>query len=180
MQCTRDNTGMSSDPCAIEDRKRRNQQVADYFVMSPHPTVPGADQPPMCSMESRMEVGKRLALGNFNPSSDTNMFQQASELTRARGRAQVFPRWTNGVPNMDRGGLESDVESRVKLGAELTHVRPGCTGPSNQNLSEVTFDRFPPLAACMDGVVTPPPALFDTDLRVGMFTRNATTTNCMR
>lgn len=164
--CDREDTSLVSDPCTVEDTIRRNQAVVDYNLWRPIP-LPSVDAPPNntscpAMMKDKLSRTQRPSLGNFNPGTQ-DMFGKVPDMTRDRGRIEVFPRWTNGVPNMDKGGLVSDVDSFVRLGALGTHV------PSCQTLAERDFDRFQPLVPML---ATIPDSVYNTDLRVGKFTRD--------
>lgn len=157
MSCPRDDTSLVSDPCAIEDTNRRNQAISDYSLWR------SAEQQPTdpCLREKLSRTQSR-SLGNFNPDSK-ELFGRIPHTTRERGRIGVQPRWTNGVPNMDKGGFVSDVDNLVKFGALSTNT-PNC-----HTLAEKDYDRWQPLVPMLAKV---PEAVYSTDLRVGKFTRD--------
>lgn len=161
-QCDRDDTSLVSDPCSIEDINRRNQAMVDYSLW--RPCVASSEG----TCLDKLSRTQKPALGNYNPTSQ-DMFGKVPGMTREKGRIEVFPRWTNGVPNMDKGGLVSDVDSFVRLGALGTHV-PNC-----HTLAEKDYDRFQPLVPMLASV---PDSVYNTDLRVGKFTRDPQCAPC--
>lgn len=160
--CPRDDTSLVSDPCAVADDNRRNQALSDYKLWRASSVVSQQTSDATSCLKEKLSRSQTRGMGNFNPESK-DLFGRIPDMTRERGRIEIFPRWTNGVPNMDKGGLASDVDSMVKFGALATHV------PSCHTLAEKDYDRFQPLVPMLAKL---PESVYNTDLRVGKFTRD--------
>ncbi len=162
-ECDRDDNSLGRDPCALEDADRRNRAVFEYMSFVAPSSAPPPASGSACPRDARMSMGVRRTLGNVNPDSGA-LFSPRGAITRGRGRIETYPRWTNGVPNMDKGGLSSDTESYVRMGGISTHL-PAC-----HTVSEVGFDRTAIVAETLAAI---PEEVLNTDLRVGKFTRDA-------
>lgn len=86
--------------------------------------------------------------------------------TNEREKAQLCSRWHQGVPNLNRGGLVPNVETRIKNGDDTSDIR------SCDKIVEKNFDRFTPLVGCIADTIQNPSYVVEPWVRGGMHTRN--------
>jgi hypothetical protein len=88
------------------------------------------------------------------------------KMTNDRERVQLCTRWYTAVPDLGKGGLIPNIESRLKYGADTSDIR------SCDRVTEKDFNRFIPLPACMAQSIQNPDNIVQKGPRGGEFTRD--------
>lgn len=91
--------------------------------------------------------------------------------TNEREKNQLNARWNQGVPNVGKGGLIPNIESRIRNGDDTSDIR-NC-----DKIVEHDFDRFTPLVGCMAKSVQNPDNIVEPWTRGGQHTRNEVRSN---
>ena len=86
--------------------------------------------------------------------------------TNQREKEQLCTRWDVGVPNLNKGGLVPNIESRMKNADDTSDIR------SCDKISEKNFNRFVPLVGCLASSVQDPKHIMEPWTRGGVHTRN--------
>lgn len=85
-----------------------------------------------------------------------------------KGKIQLCTRWDKGVPNVNKGGLIPNIESKLKSKMDTSFIR-NC-----DHLSERDFDRNIPLVGCLKNFVQNEKYIVEPWIRGGAMTRNDT------
>lgn len=89
-----------------------------------------------------------------------------AQWTNEREKNQLCTRWHQGVPNLNKGGLIPNIETRLKNSDDTSDIRD-C-----DRITERDFDRFIPLVGCMGREVQNPKHIVEPWVRGGLHTRN--------
>lgn len=93
------------------------------------------------------------------------------QVTHDRERIQLCNRWHQGVPNLNRGGLIPNVESRLQNSDDTSDIRD-C-----DKIVERDYNRFTPLVGCLAKGVQNPKFIIEPWTRGGSQTRFDVRTN---
>jgi hypothetical protein len=91
--------------------------------------------------------------------------------TNEREKSQLCTRWHQGVPNLNKGGLVPNVETKIKNGDDTSDIR-NC-----DKITERDFNRFTPLVGCLASTIQNPEHVVEPWIRGGMHTRNEVRSN---
>lgn len=94
-----------------------------------------------------------------------------SAVTHDKDRIQLCTRWHQGVPNLNKGGLVPNIESRLKNADDTSDIRD-C-----DKIVEKNYDRFIPLVGCLAQGVQNPNYIIEPWTRGGAQTRNEVRSN---
>lgn len=96
-----------------------------------------------------------------------------SKLTHDREKIQLCTRWDLGGPNLNKGGLIPNIESKLKNADDTSDIR-NC-----DRIVEHNYNRFTPLVGCLAATIQNPDYIITPKewVRGGSMTRNDVRTN---
>lgn len=161
---------LATDKCALLTKELQNRSVSDYYLYNMFPTSQcDEDQE---SMETFVAANPNLRykdgygyLNQCTVDNDSTLRNKAM-LTNFREKEQLCTRWNQAVPDLGKGGLIPNVESRLKF-SEDTYDIKRC-----DIVQEKMFDRFTPMINCLSSTVQNPNNLILPFERGGAFTRD--------
>lgn len=134
---------LRTDDCAFTTKQLQNQSVEDYRLYNSYLT--NVCDAPLEQFEKFVADNPNLryrdGYGMTNQchvDHDSEM-RNNSRITNFKGKDQLCPRWNHAVPDLGRGGLIPNVESRLKYNEDTSHIRE-C-----DIIQEKAFDRFTPM-----------------------------------
>lgn len=107
----------------------------------------GVGNIPSCSVDVDSELRNKFTMGY-------------------KGRDTLCTRWYTAVPNLGKGGLIPNIESRLKYNEDTSDIRD-C-----DRITEKDFNRFIPLPSCMAINIQNPENIVEKWTRGGEFTRD--------
>ena len=144
------NTRLNDDECDVESKDLQNNSVFEYNMLNVYQT--NKDNEKECKINydkiKEFQVNNRMnmrdGVGYTNACRvDNDSSARQVELTHDRDRQQLFSRVFQGGPNVNRGGFESVIDSKLTQGSVVIKKE-------NTNiLSEKSYDRFEPMNTCM-------------------------------
>ena len=158
------------DNCEVEARVHTNKSIADYRLFNnylPEDCNTCNDNKLNEFVTSNQNLRYKNGVGNIPPCSvdiDSelrNKFQMGF-----KGRDSLCTRWYTAVPNLGRGGLIPNVESRLKMNEDTSDIRD-C-----DRITEKDFNRFIPLPGCMANTIQNADNIVEKWTRGGEFTRD--------
>jgi len=96
---------------------------------------------------------------------DSDLRINGDSLTHDKERIQLCTRLTTGGPNIDKGGLIPNIETRLKNGEDTSFIRD-C-----DKISEHDFNRFIPLVGCLATTIQNPEFVIEPWIWGGASTR---------
>ena len=139
-------TRLNDDECDIESRDTQNAGMFEYNTFNIYQTnkntkkecSAGYDKIRDFSVNNHMNIrdgyGYTNACGVDTDSTVRNDFEMTD-----KGKQQLFTRTFTGGPNVNKGGFEAEVDSKITQGLFTTR-KETC-----DVLSEKSFDRFEPM-----------------------------------
>ena len=97
---------------------------------------------------------------------EDSMLRNNSKLTHDKTRIQLCSRWDTAAPDLGKGGLIPNIESKLKNAEDTSFLRD-C-----DKLSEKYFDRNIPLIGCLAPTIQDPSHIIMPFDRGGAITRN--------
>jgi len=76
------------------------------------------------AMANGMSVGLGFGNTNYCEIQKDNEIRNGKQLTNDKNKQQLFHRMFQGVPNLNRGGLVSDVQSKIQIGDDTRTDKP--------------------------------------------------------
>lgn len=163
---------LTVDTCAQLQREMQNGSVTDYELYNYYYTndcrCPVLDE---FAFENNMVVKDGYGFLNQCTVDNDSELRLNSKITHDRDRIQLCTRWHQGVPNLNRGGLIPNIDSRLKNSDDTSDIRD-C-----DRLAERDFDRFTPLVGCLAPTIQNPKHIIEPWVRGGQHTRNEVRTN---
>jgi hypothetical protein len=144
-----------SDACAIEARDAQNKSLNEYRLFNPYSTSSTKCDDAESKIKEFTTVNHTTykdGYGNANAcriDADTTM-RLGAQITNERYKVPLNTRLFTAVPNLSRGGLAPEVESRLTQGQD-TQVKKSC-----DNLGGIQIDRFVPLLPCLKDTIQNP------------------------
>lgn len=165
---------MSQDDCALLTRTLVNKSISDYMLFNNFFRCHENDKDKMEDFvvnnpNLRYKDGYGFA-ASCVVDNDSEMRNNA-KLTNDRERVSLCTRWYTAVPDLGRGGLVPNVESRLKYNGDTSDIRD-C-----DRVTEKDFNRFIPLPRCMADNVQNPEHIVENWTRGGEFTRDYVRSN---
>ena len=159
---------LTLDRCAIFTKELQNKSVSEYALFNMYPTSD-------CCTDSLVEFTMknpnlrfRDGFGNVNACTvdgDSDLRNNA-KMTNFREKEQLCTRWYQAGPNIGKGGLIPNVESRLRNAEDTSDIRE-C-----DRLAERNFDRFIPMLGCLADSIQNPNNIILPFERGGKFTRD--------
>ena len=158
---------LSDDPCAILTKDFGNKSIENYNLDNYYFT-----EGCKCPINNdfvldNVNLRGRDGYGNVNKCEvNVDSELKLSPLTRNRAPNQLCPRWYQGVPNLDDGGLLPNILSRLQSADDTSDIRD-C-----DRVSEKDFNRFVPLLPCYAMTVQDPVHIVMPGPRSGISSRD--------
>lgn len=156
---------LTNDMCAVMSKELQNQAINMYNMFG---TGPECDSLRVVEFVSRNpNLHYRDGVGNANAcviDQDSDLRLNAA-LTNFREKEQLCTRWYQAGPNIGKGGLIANVESRLILSDDTQ-------GHCQEVLAERNFDRFVPMLGCLKNAVQNPDNVIPPFERAGQTTRD--------
>ena len=162
---------LGQDDCALLTRSLVNQSISDYRFFNNFFTgsCEADDKNKMAEfMTNNPNLHYRDGYGNASScviDADSEL-RNNGKITNDRERVQLCTRWYTAVPDLGRGGLVPNIESRLKYGADTSDIR------SCDRVTEKDFNRFIPLPPCLAQSIQNPDNIVQKGPRGGEFTRD--------
>ena len=137
----------NDDDCAQNSRERQNGSINDYntFNYIKNDCSNNQEKERLDFLAENPNLRMKYGYGNADKCTVDNdsRLRNDSMLTQTKCRNQLFERQYTGIPNLARGVLHPNVESRLRSGEDTGQKR------SCNVLSEVYIDRFTPFVPCL-------------------------------
>jgi len=161
----RNQTGIQDDKCAILTRELQNSSINSYDLYNPYFTKDcGCDNFDDIVIENNLLY--RDGYGYTSGCTvDTDSDVRYRPITHAKGRIPLCTRQFTGVPNINKGGLVPNVESRLKNADDTSDITR-C-----DRVTEKDFDRFIPFVGCLGNSIQDPEHIIEKWTRGGSATR---------
>lgn len=159
---------LTQDRCALLTRELQNRSVTDYNTFNFYTTSTCKDADLLEYTIKNPNLRWKDGFGNVSGCTvdvDSEIRNKA-KLTNFREKEQLCTRWHQAVPNVGRGGLIPNVESRLRFSEDTSAIRE-C-----DILAEKDFDRFIPLPGCLSGTIQDPEHIILPFERGGATTRD--------
>lgn len=172
MKVFRGENRLSIDDCAQLTRELQNSSINDrmlYNFYFTHDCKCDAMSDFLFENNLTMKDGYGFTTG-CTVDSDSDL-RLRSMLTNERDKVQLCTRWHQGVPNLNKGGLIPNIESRMKSADDTSDIRD-C-----DKITERDFNRFVPLVGCLANEVQNPRHIVEPWVRGGASTRNEVRSN---
>lgn len=167
---------LSQDDCALLTKSLVNKSVEDYTFFNNYFTA-SCKPKDVEKMNEFVVANPNLRFKDGYGVSTSCVIDNDSELrnngklTNDRERTPLCSRWYTAVPNLGRGGLIPNIESRLKYNGDTSDIRE-C-----DRVTEKDFNRFIPLPSCLAGTVQNPENIIEKWTRGGEITRDFVRTN---
>lgn len=160
---------LTTDKCAVLTKELQNRSVNDYYLYNMYPTSTCEDTSSMDDFVAnnpnlRYKEGYGF-LNSCTVDEDTKLRNNA-QMTNFRGKEQLCTRWEQAAPDLGRGGLIPNVESRLKMSEDTSDIKI-C-----DILQEKDFNRFIPMVGCLQQSIQNPQHIIMPFDRGGAFTRD--------
>jgi hypothetical protein len=161
---------LGSDDCTMVNREFVNKSVNDYNLYNMFFTSDcKKDNLQMKQfMTDNPNLHYRDGYGYTNAcvvDMDSEL-RNDSKITHDKTKIQLCSRWNTAVPNLGKGGLIPNIESRLKS-QDDTSINKDCS-----KIAERNFDRFTPLIGCIGPTIQDPKHIIMDQIRGGDITRN--------
>jgi hypothetical protein len=161
---------LGSDNCTMVNKEFVNKSINDYNLYNMFFTSDcTADNTKMNQfMYENPNLRFRDGYGYTNACvvDMDSALRNDSQITHDRTKIQLCARWNHAVPDLGKGGLIPNIESRLK-NAEDTSVIRVC-----DRVAEKDFDRYTPLVGCVAPSIQNPNHIIMPFTRGGDITRN--------
>lgn len=160
---------LTTDECALLTKELQNRSVTDYYLYNMYPTSTCENPDAMSEfVANNPNLRYKDGYGFLNQctvDADTELRNHA-RMTNFRGREQLCTRWNVAVPDLGKGGLIPNIESRLKMSEDTSDLKD-C-----DILQERDFNRFIPLMGCLSQSIQNPENIILPFERGGQFTRD--------
>lgn len=159
---------LTEDRCAILTKELQNRSINDYYLYNMFPTACCDDSELREFTIENPNLRYRDGMGNVNACTvdEDSDLRNNSKLTNFREKEQLCTRWYQANPNIGKGGLIPNVESKL-MNAEDTSAIRDC-----DIIAERNFDRFTPMIGCLATSIQDPSNIILPFERGGKFTRD--------
>jgi hypothetical protein len=159
---------LNMDDCNQKSREFQNQSLKQRNLYNFYDAcLPdgGDEQMESFAIENRMSVKKGYGVTDGRVVDSDSQMRMDGEWTNHRTKNQLHTRWYQGVPNLNRGGLVPDAESRLTNSENTTGLH-NC-----DRVTEKNFDRNIPLVGWYGKHVQNPDHIIEPWVRGGSHTR---------
>jgi hypothetical protein len=163
---------LTIDDCAVLQRDIQNQSMTDYQLYNSYYTndckCKAMDE---FLFENNMVIKDGYGfLNQCTVDADSDLRLNGVQ-TNEREKVQLCSRWHQGVPNLNKGGLIPNIDSRLKNADDTSDIR-NC-----DRVTEHDFNRFIPLVGCLAPTIQNPKYIIEPWVRGGAQTRNEVRSN---
>jgi hypothetical protein len=163
-------TDLGSDKCAMVNKEFVNRSINDYNLYNMYFTSDCTGDNSKMSQFVSDNPNLRYKDGfGFTNSCVVDMdsaLRNDSRLTHDKTKIQLCTRWNKAVPDLGKGGLIPNIESRLKNSEDTSVIRV-C-----DRVAEKDFDRYTPLVGCVAPTIQNPEHIILPFTRGGDITRN--------
>lgn len=162
---------LSQDECELIARLNANKSISDYTFFNNYFTnecQEVIDKKMSEFVHANVNLRYKDGVGN-TPSCVIDVDSELRNkfiMTNYRDRSSLCTRWYTAVPNLGKGGLIPNIESRLKFNEDTSDIKD-C-----DRVTEKNFDRFIPLPGCMADTIQNPEHIIEKWTRGGDFTRD--------
>lgn len=143
---------INDDLCAISSRDLQNKSIDQYVLQNFYPTVnceKGLNDNDI--FLNNLNLHARDGFGNTNSCGiDVDSKLRLSDMIHPRGKEQLCVRFYEACPNLNKGGLIPNIESRLKSAEDTSDIRD-CI-----RTTEIDYNRWIPLPPCMKNNIQNP------------------------
>jgi hypothetical protein len=172
MKFYRSENRLTIDNCAQLTKELQNKSVEDRHLMNFYYTND-------CKCEvlddflfdNNMVVKDGYGFTNGCSVDVDSELRMGAALTHDREKIQLCSRWDVGGPNINKGGLIPNIESRLKNAEDTSYIRD-C-----DKITEHDYNRWTPLVGCLAPTIQNPDYIVEPWVRGGAHTRNDVRTN---
>ena len=148
MRYTNLSNRLNDDSCALKTRSLYNDSVTDNrlfnFYFNNSCDCPVLDD---IAMENNFTVREGYGYASGCTVDKDSELRIGAAVTHDKGRQQLCARTYTGGPNINKGGLVPNVESRLKNADDTSDIR------NIDKVMEKQFDVFTPMIPCLKGSV---------------------------
>ena len=144
-------TRLHEDECDVESKDIQNNNIYEYMSMNIFQTNKNNEKE--CSeslnkirdfsVNNHMHIRDGMGVTNACYVDHDSEVRNKFEMTSDKAKQQLYTRIFQGVPNINRGGFEAEVDAKMTQGD--LHVKSDYC----DIISEKSFDRFEPMKECM-------------------------------
>lgn len=160
---------LTQDKCALMTKELQNRSVIDYNMFNMYPSSSCCANDEMLDFTiNNPNLHYRDGYGNVSGCT-VNMdseLRNNAKMTNFREKEQLCTRWYQGCPNIGKGGLIPNIESRLHTGEDTLDIKE-C-----DIIAEKNFDRFIPMLGCLAKSVQDPSNIILPFARGGDITRD--------
>jgi hypothetical protein len=159
---------LTQDACALVTRDLTNRSISDYNMFNMYTTSTCDDDALIDYTMQHPNLRFKDGYGNVSGctvDTDSDIRNNARQ-TNMREKEQLCTRWNHAVPNIGKGGLVPNVESRLIFGEDTSDIKD-C-----DIVAEKSFERFIPMMGCLAGTIQNPENIILPFERGGKFTRD--------
>lgn len=159
---------LSVDQCALFTKDLQNKSLTDYNMYNMYTTATCETTDLMNYTLENPNLRFKDGFGNVSGCTvdvDSEIRNNA-RMTNFREKEQLCTRWYQSAPNLGKGGLIPNIESRLKLGEDTSDIRE-C-----DIVAEKNFNRFIPMVGCLSDNIQNPENIILPFERGGKFTRD--------
>ena len=128
-----------------------NKSIDEYNLQSFYPDCNKCNLNQNDLLLNNVNLHARDGFGNVNSCDvDLDTELRLGNIVHPKGKEQLCSRLFSGVPNLNRGGLIPNLESRLKSPEDTSAIRDCC------RTTEIDYDRWIPLPSCMSTQIQNP------------------------
>lgn len=159
---------LTQDACALVTRDLVNKSVSDYRLFNMYTTATCDDDELIDYTMQHPNLRFKDGYGNVSGCTvdqDSDIRNNVRQ-TNMREKEQLCTRWNHAVPNIGKGGLIPNIESRLIFAEDTSDIKD-C-----DIVAEKSFDRFTPMLGCLSGTIQNPENIILPFERGGKTTRD--------
>lgn len=162
---------LSQDDCELLTKTLVNRSISDYRFFNNYFTGTCSEEDQEKMTEFMVNNPNLRFKDGFGVSTacvidNDSEVRNNGKLTNDRERNSLCTRWYTAVPDLGRGGLIPNVESKLKYSEDTSDIKD-C-----DRVTEKDFNRFIPLPSCMASTIQNPENIIPKWTRGGEFTRD--------
>jgi hypothetical protein len=168
MKVFQEGNRLSQDSCALLTKDLVNRSVVDYNMYNMYSTSKCKTDDIFEFTINNPNLRYKDGFGNVNACTvdEDSEIRNKAKLTNFRDKEQLCTRWYQAGPNIGKGGLIPNIESRLLFAEDTSDIKD-C-----DIIAEKDFDRFTPMIGCLSGAIQNPDNLILPFERGGKFTRD--------
>lgn len=159
---------LTQDSCALITKDLMNKSLNDYYMYNMYSTSQCKTEDIQNFTINNPNLRYKDGFGNVNACTvdDDSELRNNAKLTNLREKEQLCTRWYQAGPNIGKGGLIPNIETRLLFAEDTSGIRE-CDVVSEKN-----FDRFIPMIGCIQDNIQNPENIILPFERGGIITRD--------